>query len=259
MKDDDTDMLNLGGQDSDSQFQSSPIGSSSAAKRARTNSTKRTRGEDAMVILAESMETVVGEQGKHIQVLANALSGVNEEVNIGRTLNKLGFSTEEIVAIALKFGQQPQLKDIFWSLEDVQKAAYDRGRRRHSYIFRRRLSYNQWKSDTFHHHCSRVLCGRFFRILPVETRSVFHFVKSSSQFGCGSPELNDAFTIAANLSLLLYLSLRMLDLGFHVKNEEVAKAVNPNLLVTHTMGIYSVNSLRYSGSVDFSNLNMIRR
>ncbi|MED6167061.1 hypothetical protein PIB30_115456, partial [Stylosanthes scabra] len=68
--------------------------------------------------------TVVGEQGKHIQVLANALSAVNEEVNIGRTLNKLGFSTEEIVAIALKFGQQPQLKDIFWSLEDVQKATY---------------------------------------------------------------------------------------------------------------------------------------
>ncbi|MED6215324.1 hypothetical protein PIB30_112459, partial [Stylosanthes scabra] len=124
MKDDDTDMLNLGGQDSDSQFQSSPVRSSSAAKRARTNSTKRTRGEDAMVILAESMKTVVGEQGKHIQVLANALSGVNEEVNIGRTLNKLGFSTEEIVAIALKFGQQSQLKDIFWSLEDVQKAAY---------------------------------------------------------------------------------------------------------------------------------------
>ncbi|MED6190969.1 hypothetical protein PIB30_111234, partial [Stylosanthes scabra] len=46
MKDDDTDMLNLGGQASDSQFQSSPVRSSSAAKRARTNSTKRTRGED---------------------------------------------------------------------------------------------------------------------------------------------------------------------------------------------------------------------
>ncbi|MED6141437.1 hypothetical protein PIB30_103395, partial [Stylosanthes scabra] len=121
MKDDDTDMLNLGGQDSDSQFESSPIGSSSGAKRARPNSTKRTRSEDAMIILAESMQIVVG---KHIQVLANALSGVNEEVNIGRTLNKLGFPTEEIVAIALKFGQQPQLKDIFWSLEDVQKAEY---------------------------------------------------------------------------------------------------------------------------------------
>ncbi|MED6221589.1 hypothetical protein PIB30_056208 [Stylosanthes scabra] len=119
MEDDDTDMLNLEGQDSDSQFESQLIGSSSGVKRARPNSTKRTRGEDAMIILAESMQTVVGEQGKHIQVLANTLSGVNKEVNIGRTLNKLGFSTENIVAISLKFGQQPQLKDIFWSLEDV--------------------------------------------------------------------------------------------------------------------------------------------
>ncbi|QHO49638.1 Myb/SANT-like domain-containing protein [Arachis hypogaea] len=46
-------------------------------------------------------------QGKHVQVLANAMSRVNEQVNPGRTLKSLGFNTMKIVQIAKKFVQNP--------------------------------------------------------------------------------------------------------------------------------------------------------
>ncbi|XLR22129.1 hypothetical protein S83_050029 [Arachis hypogaea] len=46
------------------------------------------------------------------------MSGVNEQVNLGRTLKSLGFDTMEIV-------QNPELKATFWSL-DEERAAFAR-------------------------------------------------------------------------------------------------------------------------------------
>ncbi|RYR54662.1 hypothetical protein Ahy_A06g029972 [Arachis hypogaea] len=63
------------------------------------------------------------DQGKHVQILANAMSGVNEQVNLGRTLKSLSFNTMEIVQIAKKVVQNPELKATFWSL-DEEKAIF---------------------------------------------------------------------------------------------------------------------------------------
>ncbi|XLR14509.1 hypothetical protein S83_042447 [Arachis hypogaea] len=71
----------------------------------------------------ETFKAAVEDQGKHVQVLANAMSGVNEQVNLGRTLKSLGFNTMEIVQIAKKFVQNPKLKATFWSL-DEEKATF---------------------------------------------------------------------------------------------------------------------------------------
>ncbi|RYQ83490.1 hypothetical protein S83_069863 [Arachis hypogaea] len=70
-------------------------------------------------------QSAVEDQGKHVQVLANAMSGVNDQVNLGRTLKSLGFDTMEIVQVAKKFVQNPELKATFWSL-DEEKAAFVR-------------------------------------------------------------------------------------------------------------------------------------
>ncbi|QHO12016.1 Myb/SANT-like domain-containing protein [Arachis hypogaea] len=59
---------------------------------------------------------------KHVQVLANAMSGVDEQVNLGRTLKSLGFTTIEIVQIAKKIVQNPELKATFWSLDEEKEA-----------------------------------------------------------------------------------------------------------------------------------------
>ncbi|XLU69884.1 hypothetical protein S245_028937, partial [Arachis hypogaea] len=69
-----------------------------------------------------TFKSAVEDQGKHVQVLANAMSGVNEQVNLGRTLKSLGFTTMEIVQIAKKFVQNPELKATFWSLDEEKEA-----------------------------------------------------------------------------------------------------------------------------------------
>ncbi|XLR03833.1 hypothetical protein S83_070031 [Arachis hypogaea] len=70
---------------------------------------------------ASSME----DQGKHVQVLENAMSGVNDQVNFGQTLKSLGFDIMEIVQVAKKFVQNLELKATFWSL-DEKKATFVR-------------------------------------------------------------------------------------------------------------------------------------
>ncbi|QHN78884.1 Myb/SANT-like domain-containing protein [Arachis hypogaea] len=61
--------------------------------------------EDLVAVESELPNTFLtsfASSGKHVQVLANALSGVNEQVNLGRMLNSLGFDTIEIVKIEKK-------------------------------------------------------------------------------------------------------------------------------------------------------------
>ncbi|XLR04385.1 hypothetical protein S83_070583 [Arachis hypogaea] len=72
-----------------------------------------------------SFASSIEDQGKHVQVLANAMSGVNDQVNLGRTLKSLGFDTMEILQVAKKFVQNPELKATFWSL-DEENAAFVR-------------------------------------------------------------------------------------------------------------------------------------
>ncbi|RYR09238.1 hypothetical protein Ahy_B05g077406 [Arachis hypogaea] len=83
---------------------------------------KKTNDAAILSNLAETFKSAVEDQGKHVQVLANAMSGVDEQVNLGRTLKSLGFTTIEIVQIAKKIVQNPELKATFWSLDEEKEA-----------------------------------------------------------------------------------------------------------------------------------------
>ncbi|XLT69320.1 hypothetical protein HN873_025759 [Arachis hypogaea] len=104
---------------------SASFASSSEKNQGRHSATKKSNDTAVLSNLAETFKAAVEDQGKHVQVLANAMSGVNEQVNLGQTLRSLGFNTMEIVQIAKKFVQNPELKATFWSL-DEEKAAFAR-------------------------------------------------------------------------------------------------------------------------------------
>ncbi|XLU70790.1 hypothetical protein S245_029843, partial [Arachis hypogaea] len=123
---DDVDMEDLAAGESElpNTFSTS-FASSSEKIQGRHTATRKSNDAAVLSNLAETFKAAVEDQGKHVQVLANAMSGVNEQVNLGRTLKSLGFNTMEIVQIAKKFVQNPELKATFWSL-DEEKAAFAR-------------------------------------------------------------------------------------------------------------------------------------
>ncbi|QHO12329.1 hypothetical protein S83_051496 [Arachis hypogaea] len=123
---DDVDMEDLAAAESElpNTFSTS-FASSSEKNQGRHTATRKNNDAAVLTNLAETFKTTVEDQGKHVQELANAMSGINEQVNLGRTLKSLGFNTMEIVQIAKKFVQNPELKATFWSL-DKEKAAFAR-------------------------------------------------------------------------------------------------------------------------------------
>ncbi|XLT68809.1 hypothetical protein HN873_025248, partial [Arachis hypogaea] len=54
------------------------------------SATKKSNDAAMLSNLAETFKAAVEDQGKHVQVLANAMSDVNEQVNLGRMLKSLG-------------------------------------------------------------------------------------------------------------------------------------------------------------------------
>ncbi|XLR44114.1 hypothetical protein S83_028774 [Arachis hypogaea] len=92
---------------------------SSEKNQGQQSATKKTNDAAILSNLVETFKFAVEDQGKNVQVLANVMSGVNDQVNLGRTLKSLGFDTMEIVQVAKKFVQT------FWSL-DEEKAAFVR-------------------------------------------------------------------------------------------------------------------------------------
>ncbi|QHO34335.1 hypothetical protein HN873_028929 [Arachis hypogaea] len=100
----DIDMEDLGAAKSElpNTFSTS-FASSSERNQGRQSATKKTNDAAILSNLAETFKSAVEDQGKHVQVLANAMSGVNDQVNLGRTLKSLGFDTIEIVQVAKKF------------------------------------------------------------------------------------------------------------------------------------------------------------
>ncbi|QHN82641.1 Myb/SANT-like domain-containing protein [Arachis hypogaea] len=122
----DVDMEDLAAAESElpSTFSTS-FASSSEKNQGRQSATKKTNDAAILSNLTETFKSAVEDQGKHVQVLANAMSGVNDQVNLGRTLKSLGFDTMEILQVAKKFVQNPELKATFWSL-DEENAAFVR-------------------------------------------------------------------------------------------------------------------------------------
>ncbi|MED6157330.1 hypothetical protein PIB30_022150 [Stylosanthes scabra] len=130
------DGLGLGGVDVDmediaagqSEFSntfSTSFASSRERNQARQSASRKTNDATILLNLAETIKSAVEDQGKHVQVLANATSSLNDQVNLGRTLKELGLSTTEILQVARKFVQNLELKATFWSL-DEEKAEFAR-------------------------------------------------------------------------------------------------------------------------------------
>ncbi|RYR78166.1 hypothetical protein Ahy_A01g002901 [Arachis hypogaea] len=92
---------------------STSFASSSEKNQGRQSATKKTNDAAILSNLVETFKSTVEDQGKHVQVLANAMSGVNDQVNLGRTLKSFGFDTMEIVQVAKKFMQNSELKATF--------------------------------------------------------------------------------------------------------------------------------------------------
>ncbi|XLR57133.1 hypothetical protein S83_007805 [Arachis hypogaea] len=123
---DDVDMEDLAATESElpNTFSTS-FASSSEKNQGHHTATKKSNDAAVLSNLAETFKAAVEDQGKHVQVLANAMSGVNEQVNLGQMLKSLGFNTMEIMQIVKKFVQNLELKTTFWSL-DEEKAAFAR-------------------------------------------------------------------------------------------------------------------------------------
>ncbi|RYR79987.1 hypothetical protein S83_000126 [Arachis hypogaea] len=82
---------------------STSFSSSSEKNQGHHSAIKKNNDAAVLSNLAETFKVVVKDQEKHVQVLANIMFGVNEQVNLGRTLKSLGFNRMEIVQIAKKF------------------------------------------------------------------------------------------------------------------------------------------------------------
>ncbi|XLU56371.1 hypothetical protein S245_051019, partial [Arachis hypogaea] len=77
---DDIDMEDLGVAESElpNTFSTS-FASSSERNQGRQSATKKTNDAAILSNLAETFKSAVEDQGKHVQVLANAMSGVNDQ------------------------------------------------------------------------------------------------------------------------------------------------------------------------------------
>ncbi|RYR32025.1 hypothetical protein Ahy_B01g057003 [Arachis hypogaea] len=174
--------------------------SSSEKNQERHTTTKKSNDAAVLSNLAETFKAVVEDQGKHVQVLANAMSGVNEQVNLGRTLKSLGFNTMEIVQIAKKFVQNPELKATFWSLDEEKEAfardIMDNFYWNASFISRANASFSSSKlqkvvfnygfSTIFFAICtiSIVLKPRLFSVRPRSTCSLIPDIALASTCTC---------------------------------------------------------------------------
>ncbi|RYQ85917.1 hypothetical protein Ahy_B10g105557 [Arachis hypogaea] len=90
---------------------------------SKRNSGKKQKQNDILERMAEHVQFLTAAQGKNVQVLVDAISGVNEKFKISEKLEQLGFSDDEVVQVVLKFSDNPQLEKSFWDLTDSQKSA----------------------------------------------------------------------------------------------------------------------------------------
>ncbi|MED6191287.1 hypothetical protein PIB30_114763 [Stylosanthes scabra] len=73
--------------------------------------------------MATNVQLSTEAQGKHVQILADAISGVNDKLKLGEKLESLGFGNDEVVQVVLKFSENPNLCSHFWGLTDAQRSS----------------------------------------------------------------------------------------------------------------------------------------
>ncbi|MED6163885.1 hypothetical protein PIB30_084348, partial [Stylosanthes scabra] len=71
--------------------------------------------------MADEVHESTAAQREHVQILANAISGKNEEVKMGEKLAELGFADHDAIKVVVKICSDPRLEKSFWGLTDAQK------------------------------------------------------------------------------------------------------------------------------------------
>ncbi|XLR09080.1 hypothetical protein S83_037018 [Arachis hypogaea] len=108
-------------------YEGQGAGSYSDACAARErHSGKKRKQNDILERMVEQVQFSTAEQGRNAQVLADAISGVNEKFMVGEKLEQLGFDNDEVVQVAVKFANNAQMEKVFWGLKDSQKNGYVR-------------------------------------------------------------------------------------------------------------------------------------
>ncbi|RYR67906.1 hypothetical protein Ahy_A03g014365 [Arachis hypogaea] len=90
-----------------------------ACAASRRHSGKKQKQNDILERMVEQVQLFTAKQGRNAQVLADAISGVNEKF-------MLGFDNDEVVQVAVKFANNAQMEKVFWGLKDSQKSGYVR-------------------------------------------------------------------------------------------------------------------------------------
>ncbi|XLT49628.1 uncharacterized protein LOC107632251 isoform X2 [Arachis ipaensis] len=99
---------------------------SDACAASGRHSGKKRKQNDILERMVEQVQFSTAEQGRNAQVLADAISGVNEKFMVGEKLEQLGFDNDEVVQVAVKFANNAQMEKVFWGLKDSQKSGYVR-------------------------------------------------------------------------------------------------------------------------------------
>ncbi|MED6139505.1 hypothetical protein PIB30_084478 [Stylosanthes scabra] len=82
---------------------------------------KKRKQADILERMADEVHESTVAQREHFQILANAISGKNEEVKMGEKLAELGFADHEAIQAVIKICYDPRLEKSFWGLTDAQK------------------------------------------------------------------------------------------------------------------------------------------
>ncbi|MED6154243.1 hypothetical protein PIB30_110395, partial [Stylosanthes scabra] len=88
---------------------------------SRRLSGKKRKQVDILERMADEVHQSTVAQKEHVQILANAISGKNDEVKMGEKLAELGFADNDAIAAVLKILSDPRLEKGFWGLTDAQK------------------------------------------------------------------------------------------------------------------------------------------
>ncbi|XLR44718.1 hypothetical protein S83_029378 [Arachis hypogaea] len=70
--------------------------------------------------MANQIQQSSADQRKNVQLIADAVVGVNERWKVGEKLTQLGFGDDEVVRVILKFAESPNVYAHFWGLSDSQ-------------------------------------------------------------------------------------------------------------------------------------------
>ncbi|MED6224510.1 hypothetical protein PIB30_084760 [Stylosanthes scabra] len=82
---------------------------------------KKRKHANILERMADEVHESTAAQREHLQILANAISGKNDEVKMGEKLAELGFADHDAIQVVVKIYLDSGLEKSFWGLTDAQK------------------------------------------------------------------------------------------------------------------------------------------